>query len=119
MSHAIAGTIWLLLILLVLTIQGAHLAIDNHTCRILALIVNPTEAEVLWLFKLASSCGRVLVLHHFYGGLVYLRVFYSLVDRSGFPLILVHLIGAHLRLVADLTALGLIVIDAAVHVFHR
>ena len=72
----------------------------------------------MWLLELASS-GRALVLHHFNGGLVYLRVFYSLVNRSGLPLILVHLIGTHLRLVADLTALGLIVIDATVHVFHR
>ena len=116
LSHAIAWTVWLLSVL-ILAIQGAHLPIHNHASRILALIVDPAEPEVLRLLELASS-GCALVLHHFNGRLVYFRVFYSLVDRSGLPLILVHLIGAHLRLVADLTALSLVAVDAAVHVLH-
>lgn len=103
--------------MLILTIQRAHLTIHDHARRILALIVDPTEAKVLWLLELASS-GCALVLHHFNGGLVNLRVFYSLVDRSGLPLVLMHLIGAHLRLVADLSALCLVAVDAAVHVLH-
>ena len=116
LPHAVARAVRLLE-LLVLIVEGAHLAVDHHACRILVLIVDPTEAEVLGLLELAAG-GRVLVLHHLNGRLVNLGVFYPLVDRPGLPLVLVHLVGTHLRLVSDLTALGLVAVDTPVHVLH-